>query len=184
MTQWYLIAGDDGAHRQVMSLEGENVDGKQVVELRRRGDLATEAVDLGTGRWVPNIEALRTAACCEIDAAREAAQTALMTPGTAKAIMYRQKAKELQHWRADPKLSAGLNASDAAALYPAAAAEAEAGGETIADVMARIGAAIDAINPTIYAIEANAMVAKRKVADRIARHTIRDVVDEFLGTLT
>lgn len=160
MSGWHVIIDQDGGVRQVASLDGEDVDGRQVHEVDRPGDLALEVFDGGHG-WTDNMPAVRAALSDEIDRQREARQQEKLTGGTAKALVYAQKAREVDLYRSTPGVT--RTAAEIERDFPAAAAEMAVTGDSLETVITRIGAAAAAANAAVFRLDALATCAKEGV---------------------
>lgn len=180
MTKWWILIAPDGGIRQVSSCAGEDVDGCEVIEVDRRGDLSTEVWDRQDARWIDDMPAVSARAVASIDERREQEQLKLLTTGTAKAMVYAIKAGEADRFRAlGADGVSAMSAEDAAAAFPAAAAEAVRSGESLIDVLRRISDAVLEVNGEVFRIDAIATVAKAQVR----ASTERGQVDAIMASI-
>lgn len=159
---WHVILDGDVV-RQVASIEGEDVEGKTVIETTRCGNLRYETID-SDGTWHDRIDVLRVDAIAKIDQEREGAQQALMTAGSAKAMVYAQKSREADRYLSlDAPAFAALSGSQRWARFPAAMAETEQTGAALGTVLDGIVEAASYTNTILYRIDAMAVAAKQAV---------------------
>lgn len=162
MTNWYVIEGAGAPPRQVQSVDGEDVDGKTVTLMDRCGDLAIEKPEAGV--WVPRMPELRERLAAQIDAQRERTQQAQLTPGSAKAMVYAQKARERDRFEElGAAAVAAMSPAEREQRFPAASAEASVTGEPVETVLARIVEASDRANAIVYQADAIATCAKARI---------------------
>lgn len=183
MTAWILSNGA-GEFRQVITDgahpgdAGEDMTGRTATEMDRPGSLHLETPNLETGTWIDDVAAIKAMLIARIDADREALQKTLITRGTAKAVVYAQKASELANYQILGSAAvAAMTVEQRAAMFPAATAETIVTGETLADVLARIQAGVTASGSEMYRVEAIAQAAKiavRAAVDKEAAYSAAD----------
>lgn len=158
--RYWLIIDEQGRYRQVQTVTespyeaGEDVAGKTVIEMDRFGDLTFEVPDLAAGVWVPSMPLLRDRLISAIEEDREISQMQHLTPGPAKSFVYSQKAAEVRRYAVDPT-----------GTFPAAEAEMALTGDTLAQVIARFEAGMQASLSSVLEIEARAQSAKDAIRE-------------------
>jgi hypothetical protein len=170
--KWFVIVDGDVV-RQVTSLKGEDVKGKQVIEAARRGDLQVETI-AEDGTWTCDVDAVRGRAMDVIDQEREQRQQVVLTAGTAKAIVYAQKGREVDRYaRMAREDVESLSPSQSWERFPAAMAELEEGGGTLIEILDRFTAGAARANAVVFQIEAVATAAKRAIRSAVTPESIK-----------
>jgi hypothetical protein len=155
---WWLIENEDGSLRQVVT---DGADPSECGEagvahvMQRRGDLTFEVPDIETGTWSDNMTTVRERLLKKVDADRQKAQDALVSPGEGKKLVYAQKNAEQQDYY--------VNGTTTEERLPAAYAEMAVTGDDLATVMARFKAGADVANQKLYRFDALAHKAKADI---------------------
>jgi hypothetical protein len=132
-------------------------------EVPRFGDLASEKFVVGSG-WAPDLALIKARLLARVDDQREAAQMGYLTQGGAKKLVYMQKAREVIDFRSiGSAVVATLNLETCRVRFPAAMAEADLTGATIAAVIAKFEAGAASSNAAVMRLEAIAQAAKDKI---------------------
>jgi hypothetical protein len=125
--------------------------------MTRRGDLTFEVPNLQTGEWSDAMAPVRAHQIKKIEAERQAAQDALLSPGDGKKLVYTQKnAEQLDYY-------ANGSTPDTRDRFPAAYAEMDISGVSLAEAIAQFKAGAEAVNGQLYRFDALALKAKRDV---------------------
>lgn len=157
---WWIIENDDGSYRQVVT-NGEHPstvgEPGRAHAMGRRGDLTFETPDVVTGAWSDNMASVRARLISKIEQDRIAAQDALVSPGEGKKLVYTQKNAEQQDYYKNGDTPANSH------RFPAAYAEMNVTGDSLATVMIRFKAGAELANGRLYRFDALAQKAKKDV---------------------
>ena len=176
--QWWLIKDDEGNERQVLtdgrhpSEAGENVEGKQVKQLARRGNFEVEKFDWQTENWVADLGPLRQREIDKLQLLREKAQSHFLTPGECKKMLYAEKQHEVAFFEL---IKDSLTPAKAAKLLPVATAQSKKTGQTVPQVIAEFSDGIAASLTKVADIEAEALKRKKMITDATTPEAIRAV---------
>lgn len=136
--------------------------GQSAVKVDRFGDMGREK--LIAGKWQMDMTLLKPKLLDQIDDRRETEQMKYLTTGGAKKMVYTQKAAERKDYRALGSAAiALLNLTAQRTRFPAAFAEVDMTGDTLAVVMARFETGENNSNAKVYKLEAIAQKAKLAV---------------------
>ncbi len=137
--------------------------GYQAHEVARFGDQARETFTPAKG-WSVSLELVKAKLLDTLDDQREAAQMGYLTQGGAKKLVYMQKAREVIDFRSlGSAVVAALNLEGRRVRFPAAMAEVDLTGATLASVIAKFEAGAASSNANVMRLEAIAQAAKEKI---------------------
>lgn len=170
MKQWVILLKSGAIQAQVYSDVHPSMNTTRTwdatwtaYEVPRFGDLARERYVIGTG-WASDMALIRARLLDQVDDQREANQMLYLTTGGAKKMVYTQKSREVIDFRAlGATVLAALNLEARRARFPAAMAEVDLTGATLATVIARFESAALTANANVMRIEALAQRAKEQI---------------------
>ena len=153
---WWIIDGvrqvvTDGGHPSSFGETGT------AVQMTRRGNLSFELPNLSTGGWEDNIPALKVKALSDVDEKRQKLQDVYVSPGEGKKVVYAQKNAEQRDYYANGPTPVTED------RFPAALAEVAVTGDTLAVVIARFKAGVDASTKAMCLLDAIASKAKTDI---------------------